>query len=474
MGVLCDSITVWRLAFITAGIWVKLPFSDTGEIDMSEFMFDSALVDTPLKRSMLRNVGNKVATTGRFAGRLAGSANLAALPAMGAAIVGEGSLAAGNAVQRRNLAIRTPEEREAMAKRNDVMGISRSASDAWRGAGEYRDKRYDMMPSHGPSALPQPNKESADSAGYYYKYGNDADNNEAAFRKAEQYVPETDKTNYGEDKNTGYVMAGHNAAMVDANGNVSHIGNKLGTGSVSFIPMNDERAEQLDRLRRNGVQIGANGEIDDSTTALGAAKFGIRQKLGFVPTDFEDNQDKYATAMLGQVPGALTDSTARRGQDMELARHKYEADQRLALGKMPTPLDPSIIARNNAETEKLRRETEVMPNREQMEREKSQALAEAKRIEVLKSIYASYKDDPDKLAQALEMFHQGEAGNMPRVREAREASFGNDWFGLGNPAIEKGIDYVPKPTPPPEAIAMLRKNPALRPQFEAKWPGYLQ
>lgn len=92
------------------------------------------------------------------------AANVAALPASFTALTGQASMAAGNAKQKQDLAMHpitfadptkdqissslggagTFPNREAMARRNDVMGISKSASDAWRAPEPWPKSKHEV------------------------------------------------------------------------------------------------------------------------------------------------------------------------------------------------------------------------------------------------------------------------------------------------------------------------------------------
>lgn len=106
---------------------------------------------------------------------------------------------------------------------------------------------------------------------------------------------------YGTDKGTGFINTPEGGmAVIGADGKTKLSGgivNQLGAlggegGSLSQFKMVDQRAEQLQRLGALGL-LGKSGVVNDSTTALGDAKFAIKEQLGYVPTDFEDNPEKY-------------------------------------------------------------------------------------------------------------------------------------------------------------------------------------
>ncbi len=103
----------------------------------------------------LLNAGKAIPATAGL-GTYLQAANIASLPASAAALVGQGSMAIGNKVQKDtlnnypiafnndNTDNTVPQTREQMARRNDVMGISHSASDAWRAPEPWPTSKHEV------------------------------------------------------------------------------------------------------------------------------------------------------------------------------------------------------------------------------------------------------------------------------------------------------------------------------------------
>lgn len=124
--------------------------------------------------------------------------------------------------------------------------------------------------------------------------------------------------------------------------------------TASFIPMADQRAAQLERLGALGAQISPTGEVDDSTTEAGARRFAVRQKLGYVPADYDQNAAAYDLAIL-QNTGRENVANITGGYGVKAAQ----------VGKT---LDPSQVMLNTRHAELLQKQAEgTLSKKEQIE-----------------------------------------------------------------------------------------------------------